>query len=315
MNSIAILGSGFGLYGYLPALVSGCGKDIVLPERYRKRFSERSELQPFADRVTWTPDEQAALKSATGAVLALCPTIQCHWLDYCLEQPHLQTLFLEKPLAPTPQRARQIQDRLESSGKVIRIAYLFRHLKWAQDLRRFLEQVTSKKLRIRWQFMAHHFRHDLPSWKREIDQGGGPLRFYGIHLVALLAELGFDAVVQSCSSTGMFGHPERWQATFTGPGMPICEVDLDTASTDTQFTIHTQSTRMESCWFEDVSPFSIRLSGSETGTLDGRVETLSVLCRSAWQNPCRVPEFYRPAIDLWNEIENRESNPLARLVA
>ena len=46
----AIRGSGFGLYGYLPALV-GCGRRVVLPERYRARFAERPELAPFANEV------------------------------------------------------------------------------------------------------------------------------------------------------------------------------------------------------------------------------------------------------------------------
>ena len=56
----AILGSGFGLYGYLPALVEGCEQPVVLPERYRARFDERSELARFAINVQWEDDESGS---------------------------------------------------------------------------------------------------------------------------------------------------------------------------------------------------------------------------------------------------------------
>lgn len=50
MSPIAILGSGFGLYGYLPALVAHCVQRVVLPERYRQRLEERSELAQYASQ-------------------------------------------------------------------------------------------------------------------------------------------------------------------------------------------------------------------------------------------------------------------------
>ena len=51
MNSL-ILGSGFGLYGYLPAISSYC-RYIYLDIRYKGKFLERSELKKLSYKIKW----------------------------------------------------------------------------------------------------------------------------------------------------------------------------------------------------------------------------------------------------------------------
>jgi len=104
-NTFAIIGSGFGLYGYLPALVDACAQRIVLPERYRLRLDERPELASFADDVQWQAMEDGALDHATGVVLASRPTDQVQWISQCLARSGIERLLLEKPLANSPARA------------------------------------------------------------------------------------------------------------------------------------------------------------------------------------------------------------------
>ena len=64
----AILGGGFGLYGYLPALIE-CGADVVLPLRHKERVLERPELAPLASKVEWRGDD-TLLAGCEAAVIA-----------------------------------------------------------------------------------------------------------------------------------------------------------------------------------------------------------------------------------------------------
>jgi len=307
MNSVAILGSGFGLYGYLPALVIHCGQQVVLPERYRERFEKHTELAVFASHVHWAADEFSALRAATGAVLAQSPKMQSHWLATCLAQPQLQYLLLEKPLATDPQAARHWHNKLEESGKVIRIAYLFRYLGWAAELRKAIAHSTGQRVAICWRFSAHHFRHDLKTWKRDHDQGGGAIRFYGIHLIALLAELGYSRVIESFSSGRADGEARRWNASFAGAGLPHCEVEVDSASPIDRFSIACDSSSACALGLEQTDPFGNGQATNLESALDRRVEVLGRFCQSAWRDPRPMQEFYQPVIDLWHALEQCNS--------
>ena len=303
MESVAILGSGFGLYGYLPALFSCNCREVVLPERYCERFNERIELNGFSSRVRWERDEYEALRSASGAVLALCPSQQMHWLKVCLEQNNLDCLFLEKPLATSPSDAFALQERLDSSKKVIRIAYLFRHLEWAKHVQAFVSHPSSQMLTFRWRFMAHHFKHNVMTWKREHDEGGGPLRFYGIHLIAKLAEIGYDSVMNSSRDSEGTEILDTWSATFFGPELPVCSVMVSTASAHSDFSVRGHDGRKEICLFDRSSPFDLNEPISNKTKLDGRIPVLSTFCNSAFNDPTRIPEFYRRAVELWHQVE------------
>ena len=116
---IAILGSGFGLYGYLPALIDGCAERVVLPERYRTRFCERPELARFTSNVQWRHNETKVLDCASGVVLALQPNNQSEWIPQCLARTNIERLLLEKPLAQSPKIAIDLFNELYRMGPEI----------------------------------------------------------------------------------------------------------------------------------------------------------------------------------------------------
>ena len=57
MSTVGIVGSGFGLYGYLPALVEVGKMNVILPGRYKDKFLARSELKIYADYIHWVSDD------------------------------------------------------------------------------------------------------------------------------------------------------------------------------------------------------------------------------------------------------------------
>lgn len=315
MSRIAILGSGFGLYGYLPALVGGCGRRVLLPLRYQERFHQRPELARFATEVDWADDEQTALQEAAGVVLALCPEMQSQWLSTCLELRHLECLFLEKPLATDPRTAWELHHKLRQAGKRVRVSYLFRYLDWAESLRRHVSSpATDGHVTVTWSFQAHHFRHDLTTWKRYHEQGGGVIRFYGIHLIALLAELGYTEVIHSSSGGIASNQPALWQAEFRGNGLTSCTVELDSCSAVNEFNIHAECPCGVTTLFERDDPFATARTVLPD-CLDRRVDVIRRYCQSAWDDANSLPNFYQNTIDLWQQVETVNGFQVTRAAA
>jgi hypothetical protein len=62
------------------------------------------------------------------------------------------------------------------------------------------------------------------------------LPFYGIHLIAVLADCGYDTV-EASRFTGPRGAPERWTARLSGPDLPPSAIELDCRATETAFRI------------------------------------------------------------------------------
>lgn len=305
---IAILGSGFGLYGYLPALVHGCSQRVVLPERYRPRFNERAELDPFAKDVRWKQDETAVLGCASGVVLALRPIDQVEWIRRCLALDNIEFLLLEKPLAINPEGAGQVFDDLVNSHKVFRIGYTFRFTDWGKRLLHELASICQNGfLSIHWTFMAHHFSHELRIWKRFDSQGGGVLRFYGIQVIALLAECGYTNVVTSKVSGKSADEADKWLGVFTGPRLPECEVVVDTMSPANVFRVE----QLSMCDKEQITTvFAILKDPFESkayvGHLDGndrRVPILAQHCNSLWEDSENKYQWYVATIQLWKTVE------------
>jgi len=299
----AILGSGFGLYGYLPALVDA-GERIVLPERYRARFAARPELAFLATQIQWAASEKDALARADGVVLALRPADQCEWLPRCLAYKQITRLVLEKPLAPTPDAAASVLDSLKNSGKTFRIGYTFPRTNWATRLASLAKVDDVRSIAIDWTFMAHHFRHDLQNWKRSSGQGGGAIRFYGIQAIALLAELGYRDVVSSTAYGSTIDEPERWVATFAGGDLPVCHLAIDSRAMNTSFRVgvSTQSGPPRRVT-DQQDPFDFGGDEVIRQGLDRRVDILAQLSRSLIEAEPGRYDWYDAVVALWRVAE------------
>ncbi len=292
----AILGSGFGLYGYLPALVEGCSQSIALPERYRVTYTKRNELARFANSIQWKNNEDAALDCATGVVLALPPIYQSEWIPHCLTRSNIQQLLLEKPLAYSPELSEIIFNDLMRSKKYFRIGYTFRYTSWGKQLLNLPPGLSS--LTINWNFLAHHYRHDLNNWKRYHSTGGGVVRFYGIQIIALLAEIGYQDVVSSQTFGKEAEDLEQWVAVFTGPHLPECHVTIDTKSSETKFSIKEIHTHLN-------DPFDAKNDPGASDTNDRRVPMLIDLCQSLKDQEQNPYNWYERTNNLWHIVEKK----------
>jgi predicted dehydrogenase len=296
-----IVGSGFGIYGYLPALVEGLGETVVLPRAYEAKVRARPELAGAIAGIRWVDDAEAALSQADAVVVATHPERQLEVVARCVSLPRIAKLVLEKPLAATPALAAELLARLDGANKRYRIGYTLLHAGWNERLAWPKVSTPGASVSISWTFMAHHFAQELSNWKRIHDEGGGVLRFFGVHLVALLAQQGYDGVRSSVLEGDNPREPERWQAVFTGAGLPDCRVRVDSRNTVKRFEIAHGTAGAVRALVTLQDPFEQERS---EGGEDRRVGVLERMLKTFEADDRPYHELYARVNTLWQKAES-----------
>lgn len=198
--SWGIIGGGFGLYGYLPALAEepSCGQITTL-ERYRSFIRSRNDIAKYEGRVKFVKNESELLAYSDQLVIAKRPQDQEELVALISLTGWRGSLLLEKPLARNPSKADLLIDCLRSAKVGFSIGYTLIETNWAREIQTLFANSDPDCITISWKFRAHHYSNDLSSWKRYPKEGGGALRFYCNHLVAFLSDLG-EWVPVKCSS-------------------------------------------------------------------------------------------------------------------
>lgn len=292
-----IVGSGFGLYGYLPALVESLGAPVLLPRAYHAKVSARPELVRYLDAIRWVADANAAMAAATGIVVATPPRRQAEVVGRCLRYPELRTFVLEKPVGTDPETADELLAALKRAGKRYRIGYTLLHAAWNSRL----ELLGPGEVAITWTFMAHHFANALHNWKREHAEGGGVLRFFGVHLLALLVNHGYRDVEDSVLGGEEPTQPERWRAVFSGPGLPECRVAVDSRHGMNGFRVALKRGGVQTLLVDLKDPFEHEVPPATDA--DRRVAVLQRLLDTF--NSADGPYFslYDDVTLLWRKVE------------
>jgi predicted dehydrogenase len=295
----AIVGSGFGLYGYLPAIVESLGERVVLPRAYEAKMRARAELAPLISRVEWVDDMQASLERADTVVIATPPARQVEVARRCLGLGNVRRMLLEKPPAPTPEEAVALLEDLRRHARRYRIGFTLLHTAWRPALR-WPARASADGVDITWTFMAHHFAKDLSNWKRRRSEGGGVLRFFGIHLLAFLGMHGYEDVRDSVFEAQRADEPRCWSATFTGPEVPPCRVRVDSGATENIFRIEARSGTRSTPLVALADPFQ---DEPAIGAHDRRVGVLERLLASFGEDDARYEELYDNVNRLWAKAE------------
>jgi predicted dehydrogenase len=297
---VAILGSGFGLYCYLPAILIGCGQQVTLPDRYRDRLRMRADVGHLFQSVEWAASDDSMLDSADAVVISQRPADQVERAPDCLRRTNIQSLILEKPIAPDPGQAIRLLDQIERSGKRFCIGYTFKYTEWGRALLDCVRDLISP-VTIRWSFRAHHYATSAHNWKRSVSNGGGAVRFYGIHLIALLAEAGYDRVIMSMVKAEKRGEAETWYAVLHGTDLPECHLEVDTNCANENFFILARhaSTNVPFT-FVLREPFALHHVSND---FDHRVSFITMLCSELFSRDRPCSSHYRKSIELWSKVE------------
>ena len=187
-----IIGKGFGLYGYLPAILLNNSK-LILPISYLNYVNERDDIKFFSNEIIWSKDITEAIKRSKNIIFALPPLEQFHFI---LENKNLlkdKNIFLEKPIANSPANSFVLMQFLNNENIKFHVNYSFIFLGWYKKLKKKISNLDKNdQIFVDWSFYSHHLKNNISNWKSDKDNGGGIIRFYGIHLIAVFSFLNYD---------------------------------------------------------------------------------------------------------------------------
>lgn len=295
-----LVGGGFALYGYLPALAKAGASNILADARYRNIVAARPELIPYENLIEWVSSREKLMKQAQSLILAVPPGVQESIIASLTSTKKYAHIILEKPLAPCPSAAERTLTLSVRGADVIRIGYNFPYLKWAERLKQGLISGSERNYAVNWSFLAKHFGASAPSWKSIKSDGGGILRFYGIHVIALLASLGRWNVDSSTIKSNSAQIEFAWKARFTERSGKSVAIDINSCANENLFEVlaATESSRSLT---KLTTPFD------ELGASDGedhRIPVLLKIIESVDQPNIGFYNFYSEVNRLWSQIEH-----------
>ena len=134
MNTL-IIGSGFGSYGYLPA-VHDLSQRIYLDLKYKNRVENRLELKKYLKKVIWYKEIETVLKKIDYLIIAQNPKNQDSILRRLIGIYKPRHVFLEKPISNNPSNSIKLIKFLEKKRIQFSVGFLFKYLKWCKYLQK-----------------------------------------------------------------------------------------------------------------------------------------------------------------------------------
>lgn len=205
MISIGIIGSGFGLYGLLPAfhslpncqVVAFCGKESPRLLKTIKELCPEGTIQHYQN---W--EEMLECNELDAVAIAVPPTAQYQIAKTALEKNiHI---FAEKPLTALLTHAYDLLDLAIRKKVTHGIDFLFPEIDVWQMAKKMLDEKKFGKIlhvTVNWDFRSYDIRQKISSWKTDSSLGGGALSFYFSHVLHYLEYfVGTITSLQSCFS-------------------------------------------------------------------------------------------------------------------
>lgn len=293
-----IIGAGFGLYGYFPAVVKTEGKAVLLNEA-KSIFETRPELQKYKENILWSDNIDSLLPLVDNLIVSVPPKIQEEYFNKIISAENISKIILEKPLASTPETSQIFLSNLSDSKKSFRIGYTFLYTNWFGNFEK--EIIENTNIEIIWTFKAHHYKHNVENWKRYNSEGGGVIRFFGIHLFPLLINFGFNEVVSSETSGANSNDLEKWTSVFKNQNGFVCKLSVNSNLEKEVFSIKAENKQNKIIDF--VSPFETANDAIQNE--DNRVVILERLLKSLndENQNSSMSSLYKNSNELWLKTE------------
>ena len=294
-----IVGAGFGIYGYLPAIAQKFNGEILVVKKNFNKISDRLELKKYIKNISYVDTYDELIKRSTSLVLSVPPEIQEEYIYKIISKNYrYKNLILEKPIASNPSLAIDILNLSIKSADSVRVGYTFNDTPWWKKIITSSNYNDGIFLDISWKFNAHHYKNKIDSWKANHEKGGGVLRFYGIHILAILASLDrpFNYIDSHVWYTEKHG-PFKWIASFHLTDVAAINIEVDSNSEEEKFQIlsSTEALTLE-------SPFDGERAKKQE---DPRV---SILKKVITTDPLENEKYYQYYCNVNKLLLNVESN-------
>lgn len=182
MLKVGIIGSGFGLYGLLPAFVSIenckvisiCGKKTDRLVDYCKKIGLKNIYTDWKMMLN--------SEDLDAVAIAVTPGAQYEIAKFAIERG--LNIFAEKPLALNYKQARELFILAQKRKITHMIDFIFPEIYAWQKVKQILDKKTFGKLKhisVNWDFESYDIKNKISSWKTNTKEGGGALSFYFSH--------------------------------------------------------------------------------------------------------------------------------------
>lgn len=190
MVKVGIIGSGFGLYGLLPAfnstigckVVSICGKKTDRLVNY---------CQSIGLNKTYTSWQEMLEKEKLDAIaIAVIPSVQYKIAETAIKKG--LHVFAEKPLATTYRQAKELLNLAKRKKIVNGVDFIFPEIAEWKKAKEIIDKGTLGKLEqinLNWDFLSYDIKNQVSSWKTNVVEGGGALSYYFSHSLYYLEYL------------------------------------------------------------------------------------------------------------------------------
>lgn len=182
MLKIGIIGSGFGLYGLLPAfnqttgckVISICGRKTERLVNYCKSIGLKkiyTDWQGMLDQ-----------EKLDAIALAVTPNAQYEIAKVAIEMGI--NIFAEKPLAANYKQAKELLDLATKKKITHTVDFIFPEIEAWKKVKQLIDKNALGRLKqifVNWDFLSFDIKNKLSSWKTDTSKGGGALSFYFSH--------------------------------------------------------------------------------------------------------------------------------------
>lgn len=187
MLKIGIIGSGFGVYGLLPAfgltkncqVTAICARESPRLEKYCQKFKVKkvyADWKKLIDR-----------EKLNAVAIAVIPAAQYQIIKYALKKG--LHVFAEKPLAANLQQAAELERLAKRARAITAVDFIFPEIsEWVKARELLQKEKLGKLLQIKseWDFLSYDIKYRKKSWKTDVSQGGGALSFFFSHVLYYL---------------------------------------------------------------------------------------------------------------------------------
>ena len=180
-TSVAIIGSGFGMYGLLPAFsqIEGC-KVVSICGKKSKRMLEYCKKLNLIIYTDWK--EMLQKERPKAIAIAVVPIYQYEIAKYALENGI--AVFAEKPLTSSYETALEINTLAKQKGLPNMLDFIFPEIpEWNEAKKIIATGLIGDiiKINVDWSFLSYDLKNQIKSWKTDVKQGGGALSYFFSH--------------------------------------------------------------------------------------------------------------------------------------
>ena len=184
---LGIVGSGFGLYGLLPAFhfIELCNVVAVCGKKSERLLDYCKEIGLNNIYSTWS--EMFVKEEIDAVAIAVIPKVQDQIATYAMNRGiHV---FAEKPLAVDLIHAQKLFDLASKTKVTNTVDFIFPEIDTWKKVKKILDQEKYGPLLsvdVQWIFESYDIKNSISSWKTNLAEGGGALSFFFSHTLYYL---------------------------------------------------------------------------------------------------------------------------------